>query len=751
MKKLLYPLLSLLLISCNAFTQNSETKDPLVGDWQVSDGQYFAKVYLTPEGIYRVALTKDLTSRKVPEAILTGEKADDNVLQLSGEGWTGQIKDGKLEVSNGIEKLKMEHFHRTSPTYNATPPPEAIVLFDGKNLDSWTKVMEKDWLVGGTPADNWKIVDGGFLEVVPHPAGEYESIITRKTFGDIRLHIEFRLLGPETNGGVYLMSRYELNIKDAYSQINGTPIGFGNIADPKDLYPDFNVAFPPMEWQTFDIDFRAPRFDVSGTNKTENARIAVVHNGVPIYNDIEIKAVKGSASRLGEAPMGPIYLQEHGVPYQFRNIWVLDKTRSGSPESKIIGNGHSNNKNTDNKRGNGGKNVYASYLEELNPAYADTLVDLTANSTGIPAPPNGFKHPGVLVTKGQLDEIKRRVKKRIEPQYTAFRELEASRYADLNYNPKPIDTVRCGPRSNPNIGCKDEQSDCAAAYSQALLWIITGNNAYAEKAIEIMNAWSYTLVGGHKYANGPIQAAWCGAVWPRAAEIIRYTYDAWSDEDIVKFQNMLRLHYVPSIMHGDCENGNKELAMCDALVNIGVFLDDRDIFDLGLKIWRTRAPAYIYLKNDGPTPIEPVGCGPAIWGNKGLTPEFVDGLLQETARDSHHACYGFASMTNAAETAYHQGVGLYEEQAVRMMAAIEFQAQFLAPNKTPVPENLSFALQPTWEIAFNHFQNRLGYTLPKMAAVIPTNRPTGVNHYMVWETLTHGAMGTIGITSGANK
>ena len=153
----------------------------------------------------------------------------------------------------------------------------------------------------------------------------------------------------------------------------------------------------------------------------------------------------------------------------------------------------------------------------------------------------------------------------------------------LDYKANPAEIVSCGPRSNPDIGCKAEQADCAAAYTQSLLWYITGNEAYAKNAIQIMNAWSYTLTGGHNYANGPVQAAWCGAVWPRAAEIIRYTYTGWSDADIAKFQNMLRTQYLPTIIHGDCENGNKELAMSEALINIGVFNDDRLFMTLALK------------------------------------------------------------------------------------------------------------------------------------------------------------------------
>jgi hypothetical protein len=87
-----------------------------------------------------------------------------------------------------------------------------------------------------------------------------------------------------------------------------------------------NVAAPPLEWQTMDIEFRAPRFDPTGTEKEDNARMTVALNGIPLYQDFEITAVKGAARRLGEAPTGPLMLQEHGAPIQFRNIWIIEES-----------------------------------------------------------------------------------------------------------------------------------------------------------------------------------------------------------------------------------------------------------------------------------------------------------------------------------------------------------------------------------------------------------------------------------------
>jgi hypothetical protein len=357
-----------------------------------------------------------------------------------------------------------------------------------------------------------------------------------------------------------------------------------------------------------------------------------------------------------------------------------------------------------------------------------------------------FRHPGVLLNHAQLDLIKERVTKGIEPQKSAFAAMLASPYVALDYTPAPRATVECGSYSKPDFGCKDERRDCVAAYSQAIAWVVTGNEKYARNSIRIMDAWANTLTGGHTNSNGPIQAAWSASVWPRAAEIIRYTSSFWSPDEIAHFQKMLREQYVPSIIGGSIENGNKELAMAEALMAIGVFNDDRGLYDAGVKMWRGRAPAYIYLTSDGPKPILPPNGEMPFWGNKGKSTPFVDGLLQESMRDPHHANMAFASMVNAAEIAWQQGLDLYSEQGKRIMAAMEFQAQFLKPNSTPTPPNLEFNLEPTWEIAYNHFHNRLGLDLPKMAKVLPTNRPTGADlNHMVWETLTHGEVGNVGL------
>jgi hypothetical protein len=207
-----------------------------------------------------------------------------------------------------------------SPTLGAKPPAGAVVLFDGKNLDAWAKKAGKAWLTEDGPA-KWKLVEGGAVEVVPAS----DCLISHQKFGDCHAHVEFRTLGAPTNSGVYFQTRYEADINETFGKTDGNPCGNLGNCTPKGTLPSARASRAPLEWQTFDIDFRAPRFDAAG-RKTANARMTVVLNGVKIYDDQELQPPTGAAGRLGEAPTGPIMLQEHGMPIQFRNIWVVEKS-----------------------------------------------------------------------------------------------------------------------------------------------------------------------------------------------------------------------------------------------------------------------------------------------------------------------------------------------------------------------------------------------------------------------------------------
>jgi hypothetical protein len=205
------------------------------------------------------------------------------------------------------------------PTLGAPPPVGAVVLFAGTNLDAWTKKAGRDWLKSDGPAQ-WKLAAGGALEVVPGA----DSLISRRLFGDCHLHLEFRTLGAPTNSGVYLQARYEVNINETFGRTDGSFCGGLDNCTPKGSGPKINAARPPLAWQTLDLDFRAPRFDAAG-RKVSAARATVMLNGTTLYDNQELTPPTGAAGRLGEAPTGPLLLQEHGMPVQFRNIWVVER------------------------------------------------------------------------------------------------------------------------------------------------------------------------------------------------------------------------------------------------------------------------------------------------------------------------------------------------------------------------------------------------------------------------------------------
>jgi hypothetical protein len=357
----------------------------------------------------------------------------------------------------------------------------------------------------------------------------------------------------------------------------------------------------------------------------------------------------------------------------------------------------------------------------------------------------GFQHPGVLVSRAQLDVVKAKVAAGAQPWKGAYDAMVASSFASLSYTAHPRAIVECGPSSNPNFGCSDERDDAIAAYTHALRWYLTGDNRYADKAIQIMDAWS-AVITDHTNSNAPLQTGWAGASWSRAAELIKHTYTGWPQSRVDRFGAMLRNVYLPEIINGSPNtNGNWELVMTETIMGIGVFLDDRAVFDKAVSLWRGRVPAYVYLTTDGSMPKPPPNSSintPAeiidYWQGQST---FVDGLAQETCRDFGHTGWGLESSVHVAEIAWHQGLDLYAEMRTRMTKALEFHANYDLGATAPswlCGGTLDRGLGPTLEIGYNHYANRLGIALPKTKQEIETLlRPTGADHFLAWETLTH--------------
>ncbi len=198
-------------------------------------------------------------------------------------------------------------------------PSDAIILFDGKNLEQWVSQKDK------TKPAPWKIVDNDHMEVVPGSGG----IQTKMSFGDCQLHIEFS--APDVvesagqgrgNSGVFFQNRYELQILDSYNNRTYRNGQAGSIY--KDHAPLVNAMRMPLEWNTYDVIYTAPRFKADGSLDAP-ARITVLHNGVLVQNNTTINGLTlyiGLHNYPSAHGDDVISLQDHGNKTQFRNIWL---------------------------------------------------------------------------------------------------------------------------------------------------------------------------------------------------------------------------------------------------------------------------------------------------------------------------------------------------------------------------------------------------------------------------------------------
>ena len=237
--------------------------------------------------------------------------------------WSGQAKGDEMtgKFAGGVTSdfsLKKIPF-RPSPTLGDKAPVGALVLFDEKNLNAWESKQ------ASADAIQWIIADSGALEVVSQRDGKKnkQDLRTKENFGDYHLHLEFKLVHkPEatgqgrSNSGVIHFGVYETQILDSFG-LYGRDNECGAIYKLRE--PDRNAGYPAGLWQTYDIDFKAPRFSTEGT-KTTDARMSVRLNGVMVHDDV---VVPNPTAGGKETARGPIVLQDHGNPVQFRNIWAV--------------------------------------------------------------------------------------------------------------------------------------------------------------------------------------------------------------------------------------------------------------------------------------------------------------------------------------------------------------------------------------------------------------------------------------------
>jgi hypothetical protein len=236
------------------------------------------------------------------------------VVALEGIDWTGQKRRGEIRAGavvavaeDGAVVAKFPRVERKSPTLGAKPPAGAVVICDGAG-----PVDEAATLAGA------RLTEDGLL---------MEGVTTAGEFGDAHWHLEFRLpYQPHDRGqgrgnsGAYFNGSYEVQMLDSFG-LEGKDNECGGIY--KVAPPKVNMCLPPLAWQTYDVDFTAPRFE--GGAKVKNARVTVRHNGVVVHDDIEVPGITQGGPVKEERAAGPLHLQNHDNPVRYRNIWVLPK------------------------------------------------------------------------------------------------------------------------------------------------------------------------------------------------------------------------------------------------------------------------------------------------------------------------------------------------------------------------------------------------------------------------------------------
>lgn len=243
-------------------------------------------------------------------------------LMFENQNFEGEIRRdvfrGRADMFRNMAddaSFTMRRVTRTSPTLGAPPPPGAIVLFDGSGVDEWV---------------NGRIVDGNLLA----PGTE-----SKRRFWGIQAHVEFRTPFMPTaagmargNSGVYVKKEWEVQIVDSFGwdsenrkfeRLSGTARCAGI---HEMVAPMLNMSYPPLTWQTFDIEFTAARFDEAG-RKIAPAMMSVRHNGVLVHDRYVLPPVGPGEDpkKSKDREPGPLLLQDHKNPVRFRNVWVVER------------------------------------------------------------------------------------------------------------------------------------------------------------------------------------------------------------------------------------------------------------------------------------------------------------------------------------------------------------------------------------------------------------------------------------------
>ena len=314
---------------------------------------------------------------------------------------------------------------------------------------------------------------------------------------------------------------------------------------------------------------------------------------------------------------------------------------------------------------------------------------------------DAFVHPGMYQSEEDLAYMKQQILAGEEPWQSAFERLKEA--TSLDFEPEPFVHVVRGSYGRGSVGGNEFRASARASYQHALMWYITGEKAYADKAIEIINAWS-PVIWDFEGNDAKVLIGWAVHEFCNAAEILRHTNAGWQEKDIQAFERVLLTVYYPVIEHFFPEaNGNWDAAIINTMMCIGIFCDNQEIYN--------RAVSH-YLRGRG---------------NGGFTKYFYpNGQCQENTRDQGHTQMGMDYFAKACKVAWTQGADLYGLADNRLALAFEYTAQYMLGEEVQAyslisPEDRG-DFRDVYETVYHHFTDIKGIAMPYTAQAVDHTR-----------------------------
>jgi hypothetical protein len=327
-----------------------------------------------------------------------------------------------------------------------------------------------------------------------------------------------------------------------------------------------------------------------------------------------------------------------------------------------------------------------------------------------------FVHPGILHGKEDLKRMKEAVAEKREPVFSGYKVFAENIASSYEYKMQgPLEMVG----RNPTVGQTAFDNDANAAHQNAIMWAITGDKRYADKAIEIVNAWSSTL----KSITGK-DAVLMAGLGPfkmiNAAEILRYTSTGWKVSDIKRAEKLFKEVIYPVLKDfAPFANGNWDAAAIKTMLAIAVFCNDRCIFENAVRYYTSG------------------------WGNGSLKNYIVNenGQIQESGRDQPHSQLGIGMLAECCAIAWNQGIDLYGYSDNLLLKGFEYTARYnLGHDDMPFNEWLDRTgkyhhykisdkgrgqLRAVFEQVYNHYVDIKGLKAPFVQQAVEKIRPEG--------------------------